>query len=320
MTEIVTSTDLYAGGGGSSEGLRQAGIHVEIAANHSPLAMETHRLNHPETEHRIADLSQTDWRTFPSSTIAWVSPSCVWHARAGGRKRPPADVERMRADAGAIDRATAFAVIEAAEVHRYRVIFIENVPEFTTWSLFPWWLDGLRALGYTIQQQVLDAFDFSHAQHRYRWFAAATLDGLEIDMTVPERPRVYASEIIDPDTALLKRVDRPMYITPQLEQITERDELHLLTYRRNARARRADAHPLATVAAGGNHHAVGLVDAQGGSWQRMVKNRELARAQGFGDDYQFLGNIAEQRRMIGNAVPVGIARFLGERAVAALAA
>ncbi|WP_348240004.1 DNA cytosine methyltransferase, partial [Salmonella enterica] len=100
----------------------------------------------------------------------------------GGRRRPPAVLEGLRADAGAIDRATAFAVIEAAEVHTYPVIFVENVCEFTGWSLYEWWLDGLRALGYRVQVLVLDAADFGHAQRRRRLFVVAVRDGVEIDL------------------------------------------------------------------------------------------------------------------------------------------
>src|SRR4051794_29004603 len=113
---LVTASDLFAGGGGSTEGLTQAGLHVQVAANHWPLAVATHRANHPDTDHRVANLSEVDWRSFPTTDVLWASPSCKWQARSGGRARPSAEVERLRADAGAIDRATAFAVIAAAEV------------------------------------------------------------------------------------------------------------------------------------------------------------------------------------------------------------
>ncbi|AXQ53093.1 DNA methylase [Mycobacterium phage Rando14] len=312
----LTVTDLFSGAGGSSEGLRQAGCHITIAANHNPTAVSTHQLNHPETEHRCADLSETDWRTFPATDVAWVSPSCVWHARAGGRKRPPADVERMRADAGAIDRATAFAVVEAAEVHRYPIIFVENVPEFTDWTLFNWWCDGLRALGYLLEMMVLNAADFGHAQHRKRWFMAATQPGITLDLTPPDVAPVYAADILDDHPG--KPVTRKLYVSPQIDAITDTNVPHLVTYRRNAKPRRADRSVLATVTAGGNHHGVALVDEHGQQWHRMLNNRECARAQGFPDTYEFIGTAADVKRQIGNAVPVGVARWLGERATAAL--
>ncbi|MDR1902927.1 MAG: DNA cytosine methyltransferase [Treponema sp.] len=43
---------------------------------------------------------------------------------------------------------------------------------------------------------------------------------------------------------------------------------------------------------------------------RMLKNHELKLAQGFPDDYQITGNITEQTKQIGNAVPVNTAKAL----------
>jgi DNA (cytosine-5)-methyltransferase 1 len=312
----LTATDLFAGAGGSSTGLAQAGIRVVVAANHWRLAVDTHRDNHPDTDHRVADLSETEWRTFPSTHVLWASPSCVWHARSGGRAQPPAEVERLRLDAGAIDRATAFAVIEAAEVHRYPVIFVENVAEFRRWTLYRWWLDGLRALGYTVRELLLDAADFGHAQRRVRLFVVATAPGVALDLTPPALAPVPASAILDPDPG--REVTRRLYVSPQIEEIEVEGVPHLVTYRRHAHARRADAHPLATITAGGNHHGVAVV-LDGRPYHRLVSNRECARAQGFGDDYRFRGRAGEVKRQVGNAVPVGIARWLGERAGVALA-
>jgi DNA (cytosine-5)-methyltransferase 1 len=42
----------------------------------------------------------------------------------------------------------------------------------------------------------------------------------------------------------------------------------------------------------------------------MLRPHELARAQGFPDDYRILGNRAEQTKQIGNAVPVNTAKAL----------
>ncbi|RRQ26280.1 DNA cytosine methyltransferase [Rhodococcus sp. Eu-32] len=308
----LTATDLFAGAGGSSEGLAQAGYDVRICANHWQTAVDTHQANHPDTEHRVANLSETDFRSFPRTDIAWISPSCVWHARSGGRKRPSAEIERQRADAGAIDRATAFAVIAATEVHGYEAVIVENVHEFAAWSLYPWWLQGMEQLGYQAQALSLNAVDFGLPQHRERLFIVFSRGG-DVDLRMPTIARVHADSILDSN--LGKPVTRRLYVTPQIEQIEGRGVTHLVTYRRNAKARRADRHPLATITAGGNHHGIATLTEEGPRF-RMLTNRECARAQGFPDSYQFAGGPSDVKKQIGNAVPVNVARWLGERVAA----
>ena len=164
---------------------------------------------------------------------------------------------------------------------------------------------------------ILDAADFGHAQRRRRLFILATRDGLTVDLTPPAIRPVHAAAILDTDDG--RPVTRRLYIAGQLEQITMDDVPHLVTYRRNAKARRADAHQLATITAGGNHH--GLAVRRGGALHhRMLSNRECARAQGFPDSYRFAGTKKDVKKQIGNAVPVGIARWFGERLTTALAA
>ncbi|MGW5228664.1 DNA cytosine methyltransferase [Nocardia niigatensis] len=312
-----TATDLFSGGGGSSEGLRQAGYDILIAANHWAIAVSTHQANHPDTEHRLANLSETDFRTFPRTDIAWISPSCVWHARSGGRKQPPAQTELMRADEGSVDRATAFAVIAATEVHGYDAVIVENVVEFMNWTLYRWWLDGMTALGYKHQVVVLNSAEVGPnpvPQNRVRFYAVFTRHG-DVDLTVDPVDRTPATAILDPNPGNL--VTRRLYVTPQIEEITEPGVPHLVTYRRHARARRADQHQLATVTAGGNHHAVATLTPEGVR-HRLVTNRERARAQGFSDSYAFHGTADDMRAQIGNAVSVNVARWLGQRVAAAL--
>lgn len=72
----LTVTDLFCGAGGSSSGLVEAGYKVVIAANHWQLAIESHQINHPDTDHSQADISQVDPRYFPRTHVLWGSPEC----------------------------------------------------------------------------------------------------------------------------------------------------------------------------------------------------------------------------------------------------
>ncbi|MFE3023361.1 DNA cytosine methyltransferase [Nocardia tengchongensis] len=332
MTHGLTATDLFAGAGGSSEGLRQTGYQVLYAANHWQTAVDTHQANHPDTDHRLANLSETDFRTFGRTNLLWVSPSCVWHARSGGRKQPSVEAELRRADEGSIDRATAFAVIAATEVHAYDAVIVENVTEFMNWGrgvMYRWWLDGMTALGYKHQVAILNSAEVGPnpvAQNRIRFYAVFTRHG-DVDLSLPPVQRTPAASILEPDLGELKTSHG--YVADQVAEIAVRDVPHLTVYRNHGRARRADQHQLATVTAGGNHHGIATV-TDAGVYRRLLNNRERARAQGFPDDYVFHGRnvpvikngkrryLDEVRMQIGNAVSVNVARFLGERVADAL--
>jgi len=153
----LTVTDLFCGAGGSSSGLVAAGYRVVIAANHWARAIESHQLNHPETDHSSADISQVNPSYFPRTDILWASPECTNHSVAKGVKRQRAentalfelDGTRPLADEAANrSRATMWDVPRFAEHHQYRAIIIENVVDAYRWIMFPAWLQAMELLGY----------------------------------------------------------------------------------------------------------------------------------------------------------------------------
>src|SRR5207248_2809483 len=83
----LTFTDLFCGAGGSSTGLVAAGLELRLAANHSPVAIETHAANHPDADHLCADIDHYDMRRLPRTDVLWASPICTELSPAGGRRR-----------------------------------------------------------------------------------------------------------------------------------------------------------------------------------------------------------------------------------------
>ncbi len=153
MTSYLSATDLFAGCGGSSTGAVWAGVEIKIAANHWPLAVESHNANHPNTLHVCANISETNPRAFPRTDILLASPECQSHTVAKGRKRlhqgqlalfdgqaPDSSEERSR--------ATMWDVVRFAEQHNYQVVIVENVVDIHYWPLFNDWLRAMRTLGY----------------------------------------------------------------------------------------------------------------------------------------------------------------------------
>jgi DNA (cytosine-5)-methyltransferase 1 len=166
----LTATDLFCGAGGSSSGLVEAGYRVVIAANHWELAIQSHQVNHPETDHAQADISQVDPRYFPTTDLLWASPECTNHSIAKGVKRLRAENEALFELEGArplVDeaanrsRATMWDVPRFAEYHRYKAIIIENVVDAAKWIMFPAWLQAMELLGYRHQMVWLNSM---HAQ------------------------------------------------------------------------------------------------------------------------------------------------------------
>lgn len=81
----------------------------------------------------------------------------------------------------------------------------------------------------------------------------------------------------------------------------------VLEYYGNGRARPV-TEPLPTVT---TRDRFALIQAEGGDILfRMWRPKEIARAQGFRPDYRFTGNVQEQTKQIGNAVPRHLARAL----------
>lgn len=166
----LTVTDLFCGAGGSSSGLVEAGYKVVIAANHWQLAIESHQINHPDTDHSQADISQVDPRYFPRTHVLWGSPECTNHSIAKGIKRQRVqdqalfEIDGTRPlpdEAANRSRATMWDIPRFAEHHRYMAIILENVVDAYRWDQFPAWQMAMESLGYRMQFVWLNSM---HAQ------------------------------------------------------------------------------------------------------------------------------------------------------------
>ena len=217
--------DLFAGGGGASEGLKAAlGRDPDYAINHSETALAVHAANHPGTHHLTADI----WEVKPRDLVRgrrvgvlWASPDCTHFSAAKGGKPRQKNI-----------RSLAEVVVEWAQAVRPKVIFVENVKEFRTWGplddeghpvkerageLFERWCARLRLMGYTVEHQVLDASLYGAPTKRHRLFIVARCDGLPVRFPEPTHgpgrlPLRTAAECIDwsiPCPSIFER-ERPL--------------------------------------------------------------------------------------------------------------
>lgn len=176
MTLEMTGTDFFCGAGGSSKGLSAAGIEVKGAANHWPLAIQTHNTNFPDTEHYLDDLQKAHPSWYPRTTIAWFSPSCTNHSLAKGKKRKGINQLDLWGESG-VDpaeeksRATMREVVEFTEYHRYEAVIVENVVDVRKWQYYDEWIQAMTNLGYAHKILYINAQFFGVPQSRDRFYA-----------------------------------------------------------------------------------------------------------------------------------------------------
>ena len=173
----ITYTDIFCGAGGSSIGLTEAGLELKLAANHWDRAIETHSTNFPDADHLCADVSNYDMRRLPRTDVLWASPICTELSPAGGRRRARGQLDLLEelghVPKAGLDRtrATFWDVLRASEVHRYKLVLIENVVEAADWELFDVWLAGMHTLGYEHQIVCVSSAHVGDAEnpHAPQW-------------------------------------------------------------------------------------------------------------------------------------------------------
>lgn len=217
--EIVV--DLFAGGGGASEALRQAlGRDPDICINHDEWAIGMHAANHPLARHLCEDVWHADPRIeCAGRPVGWLhaSPDCTHFSQAKGGQ------PRSRAT-----RSLSWVVLKWVGAVRPRCISLENVEQILKWGqlvakrcktsgrvlrldgtvaahgervpideqfLVPdkrragrtWraFVAALRGLGYAVEWRKVRACDHGAGTSRLRLFMVARCDGEAIRWPEP---------------------------------------------------------------------------------------------------------------------------------------
>lgn len=286
----MKAIDLFAGAGGFSTGARMAGVQVVWAANHWPAAVQVHANNHPDTIHLCQDLQQADWTQVPAHNLLMASPACQGHSRARGKERAHHDAQR----------ATAWAVVSAAECHRPEAVLVENVPEYARWVLFPAWCAAMNALGYALSPMILDAADHGVAQHRRRLFVVGTRSKHPVQLDLPRREHVGSAQIIDFGAGRWSQVNKPGRSLATLARIRSGRDVHgsrfITAYYGSETGGRSLSRPVGTIT---TRDRWAVID---GDRMRMLSVDECRKAMGFPTDYKLPARSKDAMHMLGNAV------------------
>lgn len=296
--------DIFCGGGGSSAGARTAGVELVGAVDMCPVATDTYRDNFPKAHvetGRLENIKPSDVRKRVGSIdILLASPECTNHTPAKG-SAPRCE----------ISRATAMHAVEYAREFQPRWLVLENVVHMRPWSRFGELKMELKALGYHLEEQVLDASDFGVAQSRKRLFLVG--DRKQKPGLVTHRrpgPRKSVKSILDKpatwETTPLRREGRAADTLARADraiaELGTEDPFLLVYYGTDGGGGwQRLTRPLRTIT---TVDRFALVEpSPDGHRMRMLQVPELRRAMGFDSSYRMeVGTRRDRVRMLGNGV------------------
>lgn len=168
MKDSPTAIDLFAGAGGLTCGLKQAGFRVIGAVESEPIVAQTYRQNHARVDLREGDICAID-------AHAWMSQLGLRPSEldllAGC---PPCQgFSTLRTRNGARDNRDPRNHLlnemgRFVEAFEPRTILMENVPGLQTKPVFREFVRSLESVGYRVQHEVHDVAEFGVPQRRRR--------------------------------------------------------------------------------------------------------------------------------------------------------
>jgi DNA (cytosine-5)-methyltransferase 1 len=330
MSYEPTAIDLFCGGGGFSEGLRQAGFNITHAVDIESKACACYEHNHPEAEVIEADLLELEPSDLPQDVdLLFGSPPCTefsWAKQGGG-----GDIE----EGMKLVKRFLYFVDELDPDYwiMENVPRLDNyLPETIDFGDVPW---GDSEHTVDITKTVLDGDDYGTPQRRSRLFSGIFPVPEKDEMTVPTFDEIRQSFPRPTGGIPDKTVEDLVYdIELPADELTDHYYNSHVTHREaeEIRVRKEDHSfygtmsfpddpdvPSRTVLATNRRVAretlvMAEEDApEGVSRYRKPTIREIASIQGFPITYQFTGGSQAQKwRRVGDAVPPTVAFRIGQ--------
>ena len=378
-----TMIDLFAGAGGLSCGLEQAGFRPVLANELESQSARTYQLNHPNTKVLVGDVRNITDTEICKYTSQYGQIDLI----AGG---PPCQGFSINAPVRSLDdpRNHLFEeFLRIVSAVRPKAVLLENVPGILSLA------DGavirqiyqiLNKTGYTVDHKILFAGHYGVPQLRFRTIIIA-IRNYSGDIAFP-KPQYYATAVTNfhqsrqrcysltsTDALLLKPKvtvgdaigDLPQLLGGEKHADYDYEGNPLCEYQRMLRegSTHITSHWCSSLSSINKERLKHI--PVGGSWRdipfdmlpaglkrarrsdhtkrygrldpnelcstimtkcdphwgsffhpsqaRILSVREAARIQSFPDRYQFTGNMTEQYKQVGNAVPPLLAKAVGEQ-------
>ena len=316
---------LFSGCGGLDLGFEKAGFNIQVANEFDKTIWETYKINHPNTkliEGDIRKVTKTDIAEYVDDEACGIigGPPCQSWSEAGA-------LRGIYDDRGQL----FFDYIRILEEFKPKFFLAENVSGMLAnrhSDAVQYILNLFDKAGYDVSLTLANAKDYGIAQDRKRVFYIGFRKDLMIDFEFPkgsteddDKKLTLRNVIWDlKDTAVPaaeKNKHNPNSINNN-EYFTGAFSTIFMSRNRvrgwdeqgftvQASGRQCQLHPQAPKMVKVDKNDCRFVEGQENLYRRMTI-REVARIQGFPDDFKFIyKNTNDAYKMIGNAVPVNLA-------------
>ena len=311
----------FAGCGGLDLGFEQAGFKVVWANEYDKSIFETYQFNHPYTHLCKLDIRALTALDIPDCDGFIGGPPCQSWSEGG--KQLGLDDKRGRLFLDYIrlikEKCPKFFIIE-------NVQGIISDKHFRTFFFF---LSTLESAGYIVSYSLLNAADFGIPQDRFRVFIVGIRKDLNCTFEFPqpiskpvvtlqkaigdilEEPRYYLNDCINPIYG--KWLNHDVFAGPFDTKFMARNRVrpwNKTSYTIQAQAKNCPLHPQAPQMRyiGPNQR---IFEPGAEHLYRRLSIRECARIQTFPDKFLFFyTDIKDGYKMVGNAVPPRLAKYL----------
>jgi DNA (cytosine-5)-methyltransferase 1 len=324
----MSVVSLFCGIGGLDLGFRQEGFNIIWANDNCPSIWSTYQHNHPNTYLDKRSLVSINSTEIPDCDLIIGGPPCQSWSVAGSNK-------------GANDpRGKLFYEYQRVIADKKPKVFVaENVEGILSkkhQAEFQRIIAGFENIGYQVHCQLLNASDYMVPQDRMRVIIVGIRKGTGGNFEFPakSRTKVTLGQAIGDLTSLpikaYKRSDRMVsdvdsYLddsySPQYMSRNRVRSFDELSYTIPATGRQVPIHPQAPKMIKVHTDLYRFCDDKGpevyprngDTLYRRFTIHECARIQTFPDSFTLLfNNIDDGYKMLGNAVPVELARRIAE--------
>ena len=312
---------LFSGCGGLDLGFERAGFEIPVANEFDKTIWATFKANHPKTKLIEGDIRNIKECDFPDDIDGIIGgPPCQSWSEAGSLRGIDDERGQLFYDYIRIlrDKQPKFFLAEnvsgmLADRHSTAV---KNITEM------------FEECGYDVSITLVNAKDYGVAQERKRVFYIGFRKDLNIDFKFPEGStkdddkKITLRDIIwdlqdtavpagsknhrNPDAINNNEYFTGAYSTIFMSRnrVKDWDEQGFTV---QASGRQCQLHPQAPKMIKHGHNDCRFVEGKEHLYRRMTV-REVARVQGFPDDFKFIYEMVDTGyKMIGNAVPVNLA-------------